>query len=71
MNKVINKIWKWIEAHPVIANPIIVALYGALTFLTLEGTQLGDVSTWVKAGSIVVLSLLSAAKNALQKYQTK
>jgi hypothetical protein len=65
------KIWKWIETHPIIANPILVALYGTISFLTLEGTQLGDINTWVKAGSILVLSLLSALKNILQSYQTK
>lgn len=64
------KIWNWLEKHPIIGNPIIVALYGVVAFLTLETTDIWSPDTYKQALTILILALLSGAKNALQIHQT-
>lgn len=65
------RLWLWVKKHPVVANPLIVGLYGALAYLLTNETQLGEVSTWSRAGFIAILSVASAVKNAIEQYQLK
>lgn len=71
MNKFMLKIWKWIEKHPVIANPLVVTIYLVTNYLLQDGTDLFAYATWRKAATIIIVAVLSGVKNAVQKYQTK
>lgn len=58
-------LYKKIDYKPILINPLVVFVYATLGFLTLEDTDLGKVDTWVKAGFIGLMALLSFVKNSL------
>jgi len=65
------RLWSWVERHPIIANPLIVAVYGVVLFLLADTTDLYSPATWKQALSILILALLSGVKNAIQEYQRR
>lgn len=62
----LQRFWGWVQANPLIANPIIVGFYGVVTFLTLETTDIWSPATYKQALTVLILALLSAAKNFLE-----